>query len=59
MDITALHTTVSPQTVGDSDGNVNAKEEEKQTASASLLSTLPRQRENLATPKTASPEQDF
>ena len=59
MDITAFHTTVSPQTVGDSDGNVNAKEEEKQTASASLLSTLPWQRENLARPKTASPEQDF
>ena len=41
MDITAQHTTVSPQTGGDSDGNANAKEEEKQTASASLLSTLP------------------
>ena len=59
MDITALHTTVSPQTGGDSDGNVNAKEEEKQTASASLLSILPWQRENLARRKTASPEQDF
>ena len=59
MDITALHTTVSPQTGGDSDGNGNAKEEEKQTASASLLSILPWQRENLARRKTASPEQDF
>ena len=30
MDIIALHATVSPQTGGDSDGNENAKEEEKQ-----------------------------
>ena len=35
------HATVSPQTGDDREGNLSAKEEEKQTASASLLSTLP------------------